>query len=244
MSYFSEIVNKKDNRNAILLSILAAIFIVFVLFFMKFHEPNPPIVDIPLPMEMENTDGIEAFEVDNGGGGAPTNNDNPEETPQEDPAKEQPQQEKSPVEQASSNGSSSSNNTSNSNTNSENSNPFSNGSGGNGTDGNGTGFGSDDGPGTGAGAPGRGGSGDRVRLSDINSKPKTPNNVASTIALKLTVNADGRVTSVKVIRQNTSTSNEALINEVIKLTKKEVKYKPKPGSIQETCYYTVNLRPN
>lgn len=239
MSYFSEIVNKKDNRNAIMVSALALIVILFVLFFMKFHEPDPPIVDVPLPMEMENTDGIDAFEIENGGGGSPMKEDNPSQTANEDPPKEQAQQEQSPISQASGNGSASSSSSS-----SQNSNPFGNGSGGNGTAGSGTGFGADNGPGTGSGNAGRGGSRERIRLSDIKSKPTTPNNVSSKISLKLTVNADGRVISVNVIRQNTTTSNEALINEVIALARNEVKYKPKPGSLQETCYYTVNLSPS
>lgn len=241
MSHFSEIVNKKDNRNAIMVSVLALIIILFVLFFMKFHEPDPPIVDVPLPMEMENTEGIDAFEIENSGGGSSVKEDNPSETSSDDPPKEQAQQEESAVSQNSSNGSSSTSSSSSSN---QNSNPFGNGTGGNGTAGTGTGFGADNGPGTGSGNPGRGGSGERIRLSDIKSKPTTPNNVASKISMKLTVNADGRVISVNVIRQNTTTSNEALINEVIALAKKEVKYKAKPGSIQETCYYTVNLSPS
>lgn len=234
------IIKASDNRNAIIVAILYLLFIVFLMFFIKHKEPDPPKVTVPVPIVMEDT-GITDFEIDSGGGGEPSAETNPVPAPVENP-REQPTQEESPIQVNTGTGASDSENT----TSEDNTpaNPFSgSGSSGSGNSGSGGGFGSDVGPGSGSGAPGRGMVGDRVRTSNIVSKPKTPNDENCVIALKLVVDSRGVVVFAEAIREHTTTTNQLLINEVIDLVKKEVRYKEKPGALNETAFYTVTVRP-
>lgn len=234
------VVREIDNRKGIIAAIAFLLITLFLLFFIKYSEPDPPKVTIPIPIVMEDT-GISNFEINNGGGGSPSPTVNPDPAPDENP-KEQPTQEESPVQVPTGTG------TSNSNTKpsepAKPANPFSgSGTGGSGTSGSGTGFGSDTGPGSGAGEAGTGAAGDRVRISNIRSKPKTPNDEVCRISLKLTVNSQGTVMRADVIRNQTTATNQRLIDEVIGFAKKEVRYKEKPGARDEITYYTVTVQP-
>lgn len=234
------VVRKEDNRKGIITAVIFLLVTLFLLFFIKYHEPDPPKVTVPIPITMAES-GIEEFEISNAGGGEPSENVNPTPEAQENPEEQPTQEEESPITTESGTGDSESSTTTE--TESESS-PFSgSGSGGSGTDGTGSGFGSDDGPGTGSGDPGTGGAGERVRLSNLRSNPDTPNSQRCKIALKLTVDSRGKVVAASVIRSNTTTTNQALIDEVISLVKKEVQYKEKPGARNETAYYTVTVQP-
>lgn len=233
------VVRVEDNRKGIIAAIAFLMISLFLLFFITYSEPDPPKVTIPIPILMGES-GIDNFEIHNGGGGAPSETVN--ETPATENPKEQPVQEESPVKVVTGTGSSNSNTAASEPA--EAANPFSGtGSGGSGTSGSGTGFGSDTGPGSGEGEPGTGAAGDRVRISNIRSKPKTPNDEICTIALKLTVNSQGSVMRADVIRNGTTATNQRLIDEVIGLAKKEVRYKEKPGARDEITFYTVTVQP-
>src|SRR5690554_2473607 len=234
------VVRASDNRKGIIAAIAFLLVTLFLLFFIKYSEPDPPKVTVPIPITMSES-GIEDFEIHNAGGGAPSETVNPTPAPVENP-QEQPTQEESPVQTSSGTGTTKSENTSTEPV--EESSPFSGGgSGGSGTSGSGGGFGSDSGPGSGSGEAGKGGAGERVRLSNISSKPKTQNDESSTIALKLTVDSQGKVVRADVIRSGTTASNQVLIDEVISLVKKEVRYKEKPGARDEITFYTVTVQP-
>lgn len=234
------IVRTSDNRKGIIAAILFLLITLFLLFFIKYSEPDPPKVTVPIPIVMGES-GIEDFEINNAGGGAPSQTVEPTPTPVENP-QEQATQEDSPVEVPSGTGSEESDNTNAQEE--EASNPFSgSGSGGTGDSGEGGGFGSDTGLGSGSGEPGTGAAGDRVRLSNIKSKPKTPNDEHSSISYKLTVDSQGKVIRADVIRNKTTATNQRLIDEVTQLVKKEVRYKEKPGARNEVAYYTVTVTP-
>lgn len=235
------VVRKTDNRKGIIAAIAFLLVTLFLLFFIKYSEPDPPKVTEPIPIVMGES-GIENFEIHNAGGGAPSQNTDPKPVTEENP-EEQPTQEDSPVETSSGTGDTDSENTTSEPE--EAANPFSgSGSGGSGTSGSGGGFGSDDGPGSGSGEAGTGAAGDRVRISNIHSKPQTPNDEFCRIALKLTVDSQGKVLRADVIRSNTTATNQRLIDEMIQLAKKEVRYKEKPGARNEVTYYTVSVEPN
>lgn len=236
------VVNSEDHKRGIIAALVALFLTLFLLFFIKWHEPDPPKVTKPIPIIME--DGIDDFEIYNAGGGAPaetvTETRDPEPTPQEVPT-----QQESSVQVPTGSNQANAESTTTSQVEEAISSPFSGtGTGGSGTSGTGTGFGRDSGPGSGSGEAGSGGSGERVRLNNLSSKPKTINNNICNIALKLTVDSRGVVVHASVIRQNTTTTNQTLIDEVIELVKKEVKYKEKPGARNEIVYYTVTVKPS
>jgi hypothetical protein len=233
------VIRKEDNRKGIISAVIFLLVILFLLFFIKYHEPDPPKVTVPIPITMAAS-GIEDFEVSNAGGGTPSPTVNPTPEVQQNPA-EQPTQEESSVTVPSGNGDNESNTSSQTETQA---NPFSGaGSGGSGSAGSGSGFGSDVGPGSGSGEPGTGAAGNRVRLTNLTTNPTTKNDELCTIALKLTVDSRGKVVAASFIRNNSTASNQALIDEVIELVKKEVRYRERPGSRNETAYYTVTVQP-
>jgi hypothetical protein len=233
------VVRKEDNQKGIIAAIVVFLLTLFLLFFIKYSEPDPPKVTPSIPITFE--EGIDDFEIHNAGGGAPSAVTDPRPVTQEAAPEQPTQQEESPVRVPPST-SQSSGQTSGQETATPS--PFGgSGSGGSGTSGSGGGFGADTGPGSETGPPGTGGSGERIRLNDITSKPKTPNNQSHTIALKVIVDANGTVIAVNEIREGTTTTNQTLIDEVKALVKKEVKYKPKPGAPNETAYYTVKVSP-
>lgn len=235
------IIRESDNRKGIIAAVAFLMITLFLLFFIKYSEPDPPKVTVSIPIVMEDS-GISNFEVNNGGGGSPSPTVNPDPAPVEQP-KEQPTQEKSPVTTPTGSGTASTTTTKPSEPKKPAS-PFSgSGNGGSGTSGTGTGFGSDDGPGSGDGAAGTGMAGDRVRISNITSKPKTPNDEVCRIALKLTVDSQGKVMRADVIRNQTTATNQRLIDEVIGFAKSEVRYKEKPGARDEIAFYTVTVQP-
>lgn len=239
--YRVPVVKTEDNRNAIIAVVVVFLITLFLLFFIKYHEPDPPKITTPIPITMAD-DGIEDFEVDDGGGGAPSEEVSPEEVVS-DAAQEQPtQEEESPITESSGSGDS---DDATSTSEEPSTSPFSGGgSGGEGDDGSGGGFGSDDGPGGGDGPPGTGPAADRVRLNELSGKPKTPNNQFVKIYLVLTVDSRGRVVRASVDRNNTTTTNNTLIDEVIEMVKDQIRYKEKPGARDEKVYFSVNVTPN
>lgn len=233
------VVLQEDDRKAKLVTAVTFLVTLFLLFFIKYQEPDPPKRTIPIPMSIAE-EGISNFEVYSGGGGAAGGEVN--EVPQQETpsAPDQATQESSEVttQTGSSTGSSSQATTEINRP----SNPFAGGGNSSG-DGNSSGFGPDDGPGQGPGQPGRGGGGDRIRKSNMTSQPNTPNSQAGTIAFKLIIDATGNVVSVSFIRDESSIQNQTLIKEVIELVKREVKYNEKPGAANEIVYYTARVSP-
>lgn len=250
------IVNKIDRRRGIIAASIFLLLMVLVLLFCSFELPDPPLEPEKVAMTMEYELRGEYLEQDNGGGsGSPAqSNEVSDPDPQPD-VQENATQEESPITVNSGNGSSDKPNPKPNDTPTKPNEPKpdasltgsfgGNGSGGQSGSGNGTGFGNDDGPGDGTGPAGGGGTpGERIRITDIHSTPDTPNFQFCKVGLKLTVNASGNVVGVSVLRSNTTTTNEALIQEIIKLAKSEVKYKARPGARNEICYLTVKVEPN
>lgn len=234
------VVNSEDNVKGMIAAVLALLITLFLLFFIKYHEPNPPKLTIPIPIAMSD-EGIEEFEISNAGGGAPSAVSETVPVPQLS-SREQATQDESAVSVPSGNQSSSSK-PSNTVTNPPSS-PFAGtGSGGTGRGGSGGGFGSDTGPGSGTGDPGAGTAGERIRKNNLKSDPKTQITSVCQIALKLIIDSNGSVVAVSEIRDKTTTTNQTLIDEVKSLVKKEVKYDARPNTANTTVYYTVTVQP-
>ena len=122
-------------------------------------------------------------------------------------------------------------------------NPF--GDGGNGG-GSGGGNGPFDGNGRGTGGEGNGegdGIGDgknRIRINDP-ILPKYNTDVDIKIHLKLTVTGDGAVSTAVCIKSKTTTTDQTIINDVIRQVIKQVKYKKDPEGRPAYCYLTVKV---
>lgn len=237
------VVRTSDDRYGMIAAILYLLIVLFLLFFITSKEPDPPKITVPIPIVMTDEGLVDNFEVDNGGGGTPDETVAPTPTITKDPPREEATQEESPVKVPTGTGKKP-----NKNPPAEtapNPNPFGgSGTGGQGTAGTGTGFGSDSGPGTGAGDPGKGSGGARVRLTNSISNPKTDNNEFAKIAFKLVIDSRGKVIRADLIRENTTTSNQLLIDEMTRIVKEEVIYKEKPGAPNEVVFYTVSVKPN
>jgi hypothetical protein len=233
------IVYKEDDIKGMIAAVLALLITLFLLFFIKYHEPDPPKVTIPIPIAMSD-EGIEEFEISNAGGGAPSAISETVLEPQPS-SQEQATQDESAVSVPTGSQGSTNNST---NETSQQASPFSgSGTGGSGTSGSGGGFGSDTGPGNGPGLPGSGSAGERIRKNNLKSDPKTLNTSVCQIALKLIIDSNGNVVAVSEIRDKTTTTNQALIDEVKSLVKKEVKYDARPNTPNATVYYTVTVQP-
>lgn len=237
------IIRASDNRLGVIAAVLFLLIVLFLLFFITSTEPDPPKDTVPIAITMGN-EGITDFEINNGGGGAPSEKTDPVETPKESPA-DVPTQEESEVTVVKGSGSSK-NNTNTTPKPSEPADPFANagtGTGGSGTSGSGTGLGSDSGPGTGSG-PAGGGMVGRGRNNGIKSKPQTPNDEFCEIQVKAVVDSQGKIIHAEFIRTGTTTTNQTLINEVISLVKKDIRYEEKPGAANEIDFFTVSVEPN
>ena len=122
-------------------------------------------------------------------------------------------------------------------------NPF--GDGGNGG-GHGGGNGPFDGNGKGTGGEGEGeGEGvgygrDRIRINDpVLPKYKTDTDLK--ILLKLTVSGDGSVTEVVCVKNKTTTTDQTIIDDVIKQVIRQVKYTKDPEGKSSYCYLPVKV---
>lgn len=235
------IVRAEDSRNGMIAAGIFITIVLFLLFFITYTEPFPPKVTVPVPIILGEA-GIEEFEINSAGGGSPNESVSTVPVAKEEP-EEKATQEESEVKINTGTGSSKNKNKTSNET--SHTNLFSgNNTGGSGNLGSGGGFGEDDGPNSGGGEVGGGGGGDRVRETNITSKPQTQNSLLCKVALKLTVNSEGTVLRADVISKETTATDQKLINEIVQLAKKEVRYKKKPGAGDETVFYTVVVHPN
>lgn len=122
---------------------------------------------------------------------------------------------------------------------------FGNG-GSTGNDGN---SGSGDSFGSGTGGSGVGDPGDmedspiRRQISSVNlSMIQTASD--ETIMLQIAIDGGGNVTKASVIKSKTTTTDQALIDQVIKEVKRQLKYSPNTGAALKYDVFTVKLRAN
>ena len=115
-------------------------------------------------------------------------------------------------------------------------NPFGDGGG------NGEGNGPFDGNGKGTSGEGDGfGDGkSRIRINDP-IFPKYNTDVDLKIHLKLTVSGDGAVSTAVCIKSKTTTTDQTIINDVIRQVIRQVKYKKDPEGRPAYCYLTVKV---
>ena len=82
---------------------------------------------------------------------------------------------------------------------------------------------------------------DRIRIKDP-ILPRYNTDVDLKVHLKLIVAGDGSVINAVCIKSKTTTTDQTIINDVIREVKKQVLYKKDPEGRSGVCYYTVNIK--
>ena len=235
-----------DKRIGVTTSFVIVLIVFLIIRFSYYMMADPPPKDIPLIATTEITEiELEKLVIENGGasGGAGTPTDDPI-----DP-NPQPQVEKvltSPKSQTTIK-TGEGNQTNGVDPNAKpttlvkGKNPF---GGGKAETGNRQGlFGKD--PGSVKGNDGIGGEGKgdngRTKLTSLNIDD-LQSNQSCKIALKLSINAEGNVVTASNIAGVTTTTDQRLINQVIELVKKQIKYNKKEGAMIEKISLIVSIQ--
>lgn len=246
----SPISQDSDKRNGAITSAVIVVGIILLLKLIHYTIADPPAKDIPLVATTEITEiELEKLVVESGG------SKGSEGTPSDDPVdpKPKPQTErvitktksKTEVKTGKSSKTNANNSDNTPTTIQAAPNPF--GTGGGSTQGQGAGvFGRDEGAyrGGGDGADGSGGgnsSGERIRLSNINTEGLEFNQTC-TIVLKLTINSEGKVIRTENISGRTTTTDQRIINQISELVKSQIRYNKKPGAGIEKIALTLNIK--
>ena len=235
------IVNTVDKRRGMIAAILAMLGLIVYLFLETIEMADPPPKD---PVVMAETEIPEEIVLENliveGGAdaGSPTDDEIAPPTPQ---TQEVITSDDSHFTEPSgqSTNTNANNQTNTSSTTTQSSDPFGSG-GNNGETGQGNTFGNSTGPGTGDNGNGSGIA--RVRLNDpvFNN---LQSNEHATITLILTIDGQGNIVSATCNKSKTSTTNQILINRVIKEVQRQVKYNKDPGAPLTKVSMTVKVKP-
>ena len=236
----------EEKRKSAIISAGSILALCLLLFLIKYTTPDPP----PVAHLMVEDEVLEAISVedlliaDGGsarGGGTPSNDERSESMEQTEELLTNKGSE--PIQSGKSNHTTGNNSDNPSSSPFKANNPF--GDGGNGG-GRGGGNGPFDGNGKGTGGEGDGegdGFGDgksRIRINDP-QLPKYNTDVDLKIHLKLTVTGDGGVSTAVCIKSKTTTTDQTIINDVIRQVIRQVKYKKDPEGRPAYCFLTVKV---
>jgi hypothetical protein len=239
----NSIVNDSDKRKGIIVSISVILILFIYLKFAYFLMADPPPKVIPvktslnIPQELE----IQHLKVEGGGSG----------TPKDAPITKEPQtqteklatksESRTEINTGQSNSTNSPNSQNEASTTSRSNNPFgSGGSGGGNSSGNGRGFGNDTGDGIGKG-DGDGGKPlePRIRLTE----PEViESNQSGIVHLRVTINAEGNVIQVSNLTNQTTITDQRIINQVVSMVKSKIKYNKKPGTRPQSQTLQINVK--
>ena len=238
----------KEKRLSAMLSSasILALCLCSLIFLSKLKPSNPPLVN-HLMVQDEILDEIpieELFISDGGsakGGGTPSMDERTD--PMEQTERTVTDRGNEPIQNGNSNHTNGNNPTNPSSSPTRGNNPF--GDGGNGG-GKGGGNGPFDGKGTGGDGDGKGdGFGDgksRIRINDP-VLPTYNTDVDLKIHLKLTVTGDGVVSTGVCIKSKTTTTDQTIINDVIRQYIRQVRYNKDPNGKTTINYVTQIIKP-
>lgn len=227
---------EEDHRRALYASLVFIMLMILFFLLVSLEEPDPPLKEVIIPIEMENIEIPEEFMQDNAGGGGEEGHANPEVSEAVDPAPPVVTQTEQSVQTNAGNG--------NQNNNQVQNPKPDDGLTFNGNNGTGTGTG-DDGFGTGTGVDGGtgggpGGDGIYNPNRKVTGPPTFDGNAqeGGKIALDIWVDENGNVVQVRY-KESKSTSGS---NYLIKLATKAaytMKYDKKPGAVKEHVGYQI-----
>ncbi|GAA0876511.1 hypothetical protein GCM10009118_29210 [Wandonia haliotis] len=221
-----KVVEEKDRNTGIVAAVVFTAVLSILLLFLSVTEPDPPLQDIPVPIELDEEMIIEDFEA-NAGGGTPANTKDPKPTPPDQGdavlSSEEPtfthntgQEGKKPVE------------------NPKPSDPEpdptftfsgSGGSEGGGGSGNLFGSGTDNNPGTGSGGAGSG-----TRKVVTPPCPPSAGTEEGDIYLTVWIDETGKVIKAENIPTKTTTSSATVINAAIQGVKNCMRFEKREGA--------------
>ena len=238
---------EEDHRKALYASLIFIMLLILFFLLVSLEEPDPPIVDPPVEIEMADIE-FDFGSQPEGGSQSKAEEVEPVENVVENvetPTEEVDTQTESPVVVQSSNGNNQSNNTQEEQPEVDNSLTFGGGSG----NGDGNGTGDNFGDGDGVGGTGQGntpGDGTYNPNRKVLKNPSIDPNVQEEgkIALDIWVDAKGNVVKTR-IKESKSTSGSAYLIALAQKAAKTMKYDSKPGASMEHVGYKVfNFRKN
>ncbi len=241
--------NPKDVRNSLIISTGSILLLVLLLFLITYTTPDPPpVAHLLLEEEVLQDVEVEALLIADGGsaegGGTPSNDERSEPMEQTEQLLTYKGQE--PTQSGKSNHTTGNNANNPSSSPHKANNPFGDGGTGGGEGGgNGDLFGN--GHGTGGEGNGEGdgyGDGrDRIRINDP-VLPKYNTDIDLKVHLKLTVSGSGDVTNAVCIKSKTTTTDQSIINDVVRQVIKQVRYKKDAKDRPAFCFFTVKVNAN
>jgi hypothetical protein len=231
-----KVIEEKDRNKGLVAAAVFAVVGFVLLLFLSVTEPDPPLQDIPVPMELDQEMILEDFEAFSGGG-SPSNVKDPNPTPPEmgDPVVSSKQS--TFTHSTGSNGKKPVADPKPSDPNPDPAFTFSGGGTGGSGSGNLFGSGTDDKEGNGTGGSG---AGNRKELS----KPCKPDavDVSGTIYLTISIDENGRVFRAENIPDKSSTSSQTTINSAIKAVKDCQRFEPRPGSGTQKMVIQISVQ--
>jgi outer membrane biosynthesis protein TonB len=228
---------EEDHRRALYASMVFIMLMILFFLLVSLEEPDPPLQEVIIPIDMENIEIPEEFMEDPGGGGS-QGGPSPIDQQVENSAEEQPTQQEHSVEVNAGN-ENGTNNGVNNEPQPDQSLGFNGNNGNDNGNGNGDGFGDGDGTNVGNGS---GPNGDGVyNPSRKVVTPPTFNAYAQEvgkIALDIWVDENGNVTKVRY-KESKSTSGDAYLISLATKAAKTMKYDKKPGAGVEHVGYQI-----
>jgi len=224
------IVNEKDRNKGIVTALFYAVIVSILLLFLSVTQPDPPLKDVPVEIELTPEMIMQPSSSGSSGGAEKAGSKDPKPTPPDQGDPVLTSNNPKPVQHNSGQGG----NTPVTNPNPPQQTPdptFTFGGGGQngvGGSGNGPGFGQGTGGGTGDGQGGTGNGGARGIIKD----PCKPNASTDegTIFLSLQIDESGRVIRADNIASKSTTSSVSAIEAARRAVLDCMRYEPKPGS--------------
>lgn len=236
------VVNSIDRRKGAIAALITMLLVLLYLFFTTFEmaDPPPQVYEVAAVTEFPEELILKDLKVEGGAqSGNPSDDPIDRPKPQTEQILTQNSNPESSVHSGQSTHTTAPHSTNTNSTTTQSNDPFASGGNNNGP-GPGSTFGESTGPGK--GGPGPGSGIDRVRLNDPVFDHLQSNEYA-TIALVLTIDAQGNIISAICNKATTSTTNQILINRVINEVKKQVKYNKDPGAPLTKVPLSVRIEP-
>ncbi|MBK6524132.1 MAG: hypothetical protein IPO32_20110 [Crocinitomicaceae bacterium] len=226
---------EEDHRRALYASLVFIMLMILFFLLVSLEEPDPPLQEVIVPIDMENIEIPEEF-MENPGGGGSQGGPSPVDQQVVNSAEEQPTQQEHSVEVNAGNQNQTENGVNNQ-PQPDQSLGFNGNNGNNNGDGDGNGFGDGDGTNVGSGT-GPNGDGNSNPNRKITTAPTIDGNAQESgiIALDIWVDENGNVIQVKYKEAKSTSGSQYLITLATRAAK-TMKYEKKPGAIKEYVGY-------